>query len=124
MLSPIPKINRVGAALRAGTQAGRVVIVMAGLVAALALGLLVDPALAQSGDPTAPSHLSAWALQDGTGIVMTWRKPAEDSASITGYEIQRAVDDGPMTTLVADTGRGAPHTSTRTSNPVRPSRTR
>ena len=50
----------------------------------------------------APSNLTAALAEDG-GVAITWSAPAEDADSVTGYEIQRAVGQGEMATLVADT---------------------
>ena len=55
----------------------------------------------------APSGLSAKAVFDGgdsAGVALSWDAPAADAASVTGYEILRAVGDGDLATLVADTG--------------------
>ena len=55
----------------------------------------------------APSGLSAKAVFDGgdsAGVALAWDAPAADAASVTGYEILRAVGDGDLATLVADTG--------------------
>ena len=56
----------------------------------------------------APSGLSAKVVSgdDGVieGVALAWDAPAEDAASVTGYEILRAAGDGEMATLVADTG--------------------
>ena len=55
----------------------------------------------------APSGLSAKAVFDGgdsAGVELAWDAPAVDAESVTGYEILRAVGDGDLTTLVADTG--------------------
>ena len=56
----------------------------------------------------APSGLSAKVVSgdDGVieGVALAWDAPAEDAASVTGYEILRAVGDGDLATLVADTG--------------------
>ena len=56
----------------------------------------------------APSGLSAKAVSgdDGVieGVALAWDAPAEDAASVTGYEILRAQGDGELATLVADTG--------------------
>ena len=38
------------------------------------------------------------------GVALAWDAPAADAASVTGYEILRAVGDGDLATLVADTG--------------------
>ena len=56
----------------------------------------------------APSGLSAKAVSDDDGVIegvaLAWNAPAEDAASVTGYEILRAQGDGELATLVADTG--------------------
>ena len=56
----------------------------------------------------APSGLSAKVVSgdDGVieGVALAWDAPAEDAASVTGYEVLRAVGDRDMATLVADTG--------------------
>ena len=54
----------------------------------------------------APSNLTA-ALADGGGVNLSWSAPAEDADSVTGYEILRAVGEGDMATLAADTGNTA-----------------
>ena len=70
---------------------------------------LVYPAYAQSSDSDlAPSNLTA-AIADG-GVILTWDAPAEDAASVTGYEIlRRRPKEGEATllVLVADTGSTA-----------------
>ena len=63
-------------------------------------------------DPAAlaPSGLSAKAVfedGDSAGVELTWNAPAKDAESVTGYEILRAVGDGDLATLVADTGSAA-----------------
>ena len=59
----------------------------------------------------APSGLSAKAVSgdDGVieGVALAWDAPAEDAASVTGYEILRAVGDGDLAPLVADTASPA-----------------
>ena len=55
----------------------------------------------------APSGLSAKAVFDGgdsAGVELAWDAPAADAESVTGYEILRAVGDGDLATLVANTG--------------------
>ena len=49
----------------------------------------------------APSDLTAEAV-DG-GVNLGWTAPAEDADSVTGYEVLRAVGEGEMATLAADT---------------------
>ena len=49
----------------------------------------------------APSNLTAEKV-DG-GINLSWTAPAEDAGSVTGYEVLRAVGEGELTTLAADT---------------------
>ena len=68
----------------------------------------------------APSGLSAKAVFDGgdsAGVALNWVAPAADAESVTGYEILRAVGDGDLATLVADTGSAdttyADHTATK-----------
>ena len=53
-------------------------------------------------DDQAPTGLSA-ALADGGGVALSWSAPSEDAESVTGYEILRAVGEGEMATLAADT---------------------
>ena len=50
----------------------------------------------------APSDLTA-APAEGGGVNLTWTAPAEDTGSVTGYEVLRAVGEGEMATLAADT---------------------
>ena len=63
-----------------------------------------------AADPAdlAPSGLSAKVDSGDNGVIeevaLAWDAPAEDAASVTGYEILRAVGDGDLATLVADTG--------------------
>ena len=38
---------------------------------------------------------------------LTWTAPSEDADSVTGYEVLRAVGEGEMATLAADTGSTA-----------------
>ena len=56
----------------------------------------------------APSGLSAKVVSgdDGVieGVALAWNAPAADAASVTGYEILRAVSDGDLATLAAGTG--------------------
>ena len=53
----------------------------------------------------APSNLTA-SLVDG-GVSLTWDAPAEQTDSITGYAILRAVGEAELTVLVADTSSKA-----------------
>ena len=53
----------------------------------------------------APSDLAAEAV-DG-GVDLSWSAPAEDAGTVTGYEIMRAVGEGAMATLAADTASTA-----------------
>ena len=57
-------------------------------------------------DDQAPTGLTA-ALADGGGVALSWTAPSEDADSVTGYEVLRAVGEGDMATLVADTGSTA-----------------
>ena len=49
----------------------------------------------------APSDLTAEAV-DGGGVDLSWSAPAEDSDRVTGYEVLRAVGQGQLTTLPAN----------------------
>ena len=53
----------------------------------------------------APSGLTATAV-DG-GVTLSWTAPAEEADGVTGYEILRAVGQGELTTLAADTNSTA-----------------
>ena len=55
-----------------------------------------------TSDDQAPTGLSA-ALANGGGVDLSWSAPSEDADSVTGYEVLRAVGEGEMTTLAADT---------------------
>ena len=61
-----------------------------------------EPEPESTSDDQAPNGLTA-ALVDGGGVALTWTAPAEDASSVTGYEVLRAVGEGDMATLVADT---------------------
>ena len=52
--------------------------------------------------PKAPANLTA-GLAEGGGVSLGWDAPAEEAGTVTGYAILRAVGDGELTTLVADT---------------------
>ena len=54
----------------------------------------------------APSNLTA-ALAEGGGVTLSWTAPSEDADSVTGYEVLRAVGEGEMSTLAADTASTA-----------------
>ena len=55
-----------------------------------------------ASDDQAPTGLTA-ALAEGGGVALTWTAPSDDADSVTGYEILRAVGEGEMATLAADT---------------------
>ena len=57
-------------------------------------------------DDQAPTSLTA-ALAEGSGVALSWTAPAEDADSVTGYEVLRAVGEGDLATLAADTGSTA-----------------
>ena len=40
-------------------------------------------------------------------MALSWTDPAEDADSVTGYEVPRAVGEGDLATLAADTGSTA-----------------
>ena len=101
-------------ALPGASEAIRAIVAGSFLVAALCLAgvlaaFLVYPAYAQSSDSdVAPSNLAV-ALVDNR-VTLTWDAPAEDSASVTGYEILRRrpkEGKGALLVLVADTGSTA-----------------
>ena len=48
----------------------------------------------------APSSLAAGIVYEGDSL--SWTAPAEDAGSVTGYELLRAVGEGEMATLAAD----------------------
>ena len=50
----------------------------------------------------APTGLTA-TLAEGGGMTLSWSAPVEDAGSVTGYEVLRAVGEGEMAILVADT---------------------
>ena len=54
----------------------------------------------------APTDLTA-AFAEGSGVALSWTAPAEDADSVTGYEVLRAVGEGDLATLAADTGSTA-----------------
>ena len=64
------------------------------------------PELESTPVDLAPSNLTA-ALADGGGVNLSWTAPAEDANSVTGYEVLRAVGEGELATLVADTASTA-----------------
>ena len=67
-----------------------------------------DPDPASSAADLAPGGLAARVVYgtgaEPAGVELSWNAPAEDAASVTGYEILRAVGDAEPATLVADTG--------------------
>ncbi len=60
-----------------------------------------DPADLDPAD-LAPSGLEASLAENR--VTLTWTAPAEDAASVTGYEVLRAQGSAALTTLAADTG--------------------
>ena len=62
-----------------------------------------EPEEEPSPEALAPSGLTAEAAKDG-GVALSWTAPAEDAASVTGYEVLRAQANAELTTLEADTG--------------------
>ena len=65
-----------------------------------------EPAPEPEEEPTpealAPSGLTAEAAEDD-GVALSWTAPAEDAASVTGYEVLRAQGSAELATLAADT---------------------
>ena len=62
-----------------------------------------EPEPESTADDQAPTNLSA-ALAEGGGVTLTWTAPSDDAEGVTGHEVLRAVGDGEMATLAADTG--------------------
>ena len=66
---------------------------------------------ANATTPPATEDLAAAGLTatlpEGGGVALSWTAPVEDAASVSGYEILRAVGDGALTTVVSDTGNTA-----------------
>ena len=94
----------------AGVPGSRRLLALAVVLPLLALTLLPTAGQAQtpydySDDARAPRNLSAQVVP--SGVELRWFPPAEDAASVDGYEIlrRRANRDEPtLTTLVSDTG--------------------
>ena len=93
----------------AGVSGPRRLLTLAAVLALLALALLPTGGQAQSyeieDDPRVPRNLLAQS--EAGGVTLRWLPPAEDAASVDGYEIlrRRANRDEPtLTTLVSDTG--------------------
>ena len=61
-----------------------------------------EPELESTAVDLAPTNLTA-AFAEGGGVALSWTAPGEDADCVTGYEITRAVGEGEMATLVADT---------------------
>ena len=59
------------------------------------------PAPEHSPADLAPTNLTTQLI--GGGVSLTWDPPAEETGSITGYAILRAVGEAELTVLVADT---------------------
>ena len=66
-----------------------------------------NEAVVQLPDPPSSAPGGLTAQYGSSGVVLAWNAPAEDAASVTGYEILRAEGDGERTILVADTGNTA-----------------
>ena len=94
----------------AGVPVSRRLLALAAVLALLVLALLPTAGQAQtpydySDDARAPRNLLAQA--EAGGVALRWLPPAEDAASVDGYEIlRRRPDQGEPTptTLVSDTG--------------------
>ena len=54
--------------------------------------------------PLTPDLFSVFVLADRSAIVLNWKRPTEDYASVTGHQILRAVGGGEMTVLVENDG--------------------
>ena len=66
-----------------------------------------NEAAIQLPDPPSSAPGGLTAQYGGGRVVLAWNAPAEDAASVTGYEILRAEGDAERTTLAADTGNAA-----------------
>ena len=93
----------------AGVPGSRRLLALAVVFALLTLTLLPTTGQAQTynteDDPRVPRNLSA-QVEVG-GVALRWLPPAEDAASVDGYEILRGrpnQGEGTLTTLVSDTG--------------------
>ena len=93
----------------AGVPGSRRLLALAVVFALLTLTLLPTTGQAQTynteDDPRVPRNLSA-QVEVG-GVALRWLPPAEDAASVDGYEILRGRSnqgEGTLTTLVSDTG--------------------
>ena len=94
----------------AGVPGSRRLLALAVVLPLLALTLLPTAGQAQtpydySDDARAPRNLSAQVVP--RGVELRWLPPAEDAASVDGYEILRRRpnrDEPTLTTLVPDTG--------------------
>ena len=94
----------------AGVPSARRLLALAVVLPLLALTLLPTAGQAQtpydySDDARAPRNLSAQVVP--RGVELRWLPPAEDAASVDGYEILRRRpnrDEPTLTTLVPDTG--------------------
>ena len=65
------------------------------------------------------------ALAEGGGVTLSWTAPAEDTGSVAGYEVLRAVGEGEFSTLVSDTGSTATaYTDATATQSGRPTPTR
>ena len=74
----------------------------------------LEPEEEPSPGALAPTGLTANAAKDG-GVTLRWTAPAEDSGSVTGYEVLRAKGRGGQTTLEADTGSAGTAYTDRTA---------
>ena len=93
----------------AGVSGPRRLLTLAAVLALLALTLLPTAGQAQTyeteDDARVPRNLLAQA--EAGGVALRWLPPAEDAASVDGYEILRRRpnrDEPTLTTLVSDTG--------------------
>ena len=93
----------------AGVPGSRRLLALAVVFALLTLTLLPTTGQAQTyqteDDPRVPRNLSA-QVEVG-GVALRWLPPAEDAASVDGYEILRGrpnQGEGTLMTLVSDTG--------------------
>ena len=90
----------------AGVSFSRKLLALAAVLALLALALQPPAGQAQAQtEAGAPQNLSAQVMPGG--VALRWLPPAEDAASVDGYEILRRRpnrDESTFMTLVSDTG--------------------
>ena len=74
------------------------------VVCAIVLGTAFPASVHATNDQPAraPSNLSA--SSNSCAVNLTWDAPTEEAATVTGYQVLRALGEGESTVLVSDTG--------------------